>query len=136
MQSHRDHDAERAAMEALRKYVSEDESNATTEEKEDLEKLKAVADEMVAKRESLITAGAPGEKEIFSKNVRSCGVDILLRQLPDDPLCLRISIGEGHRIPGSAYCVFRGDLIKAIALLKQARVAMQAELASIKKKPK
>lgn len=102
MQSHRDADA--------------------TRRQEYFDALKQKAEEMTARKENLITAGKPGEKELFAQQV---GL-IFVRRLPDDPLALRISIGEARDVEESAYLVFRGDPEWVMELLDRAVSAMRA----------
>lgn len=69
-----------------------------------------------------ITAGAPGES--FIAQARRGG--FLIGRLPDDPLALRVSIGEAHErlLGGSAHLVFRGDPRTIEALLRRALAAL------------
>jgi hypothetical protein len=43
-------------------------------------------------------------------------IDLKVQRLPDDPLCLRISIGGNEKL--GYYCVFRGDQKEVIETLK------------------
>ena len=83
--------------------------------------LKEKAEEMTRKKENLITAGKPGEEEVFSAQVGT----IFVCRRPTDPLALRISIGEGAS-KNTAYCVFRGDEQDCLELLERALAAMKA----------
>ncbi len=83
--------------------------------------LEAKATDMLAKGESQITAGRPDEKEVGSLETPHGFV----RQLPDDPLCLRISVGEATRIPGSRYIVLRGQPEACLELLERAVMALR-----------
>lgn len=49
-------------------------------------------------------------------------VNVLVRQLPDDPLCLRVSLGGGD---GDYYCVYRGAAQDIETLLKVALSAVE-----------
>ena len=77
---------------------------------------------MVRNRESEITAGKPGEEAIREQEVDG----MLIRRLPDDPLCLRISIGGSPLVPNSFYFVFRGDATEIEGLLDRAREAFKS----------
>lgn len=70
-----------------------------------------------------VTAGSPEEKPLFEKQAGS----VFIRRFPQDPIALRISIGEGFiesRGP-TAYCVFRGGQGDCIELLERALAAMK-----------
>ena len=100
-ESHRDDDApESAVLLALR---------------EEAQKLSAAG-------KNKITAGAPDEKPLMEESVGA----IWIRKLPDDPLALRISIGEGHLMQDSAYLVFRGNDGDVLALLERSVAALRA----------
>lgn len=88
---------------------------------DDLEQLQKKAEKMLARGESSITAGRPEEEAIFSQQIGT----IFVRRLPDDPLALRVSVGEG-RLSESAYLVFRGDPRDCIELLERGLSAMKA----------
>lgn len=88
---------------------------------QDLKELADKAKTMIADGRSTITAGAPDEEVIAEKLVGT----IMVRRLPDDPHCLRISVGEGHRIADSAYLVFRGDPSDIESLLVRALAALR-----------
>lgn len=47
---------------------------------------------------------------------------VLCKQMPTDPLALRVSVGG---VPGMAYCTFRGDHARVVALLEQALEALK-----------
>ena len=86
-----------------------------------LDALRRKASEMTARGENLITAGAPHERDLLA--MHRGGFNI--RRLPDDPLALRISIGEAHdKDIESAYLVFRGDPKTITALLRRALAAL------------
>ena len=106
MQTHRDDDSRLREL-----FGCKDEQAAET-----LAALKVRAREMVAKGESQIAAGKLKEKPIGELSTRHGFVT----QLPEDPLCLRISIGESMQIPNSTYLVFRGDPVEVQALLTKA----------------
>lgn len=87
-----------------------------------LEALREKADRMVANKQSEITAGKEGEKDLASWKHG----DIQVRHMPDDEHgVLRISAG-GSTEPGLPfnYLVFRGDVGKCEALLRKALVAI------------
>jgi len=86
--------------------------------------LRKLAEEMTARGENLITAGAPFERMVMEQQRGG----FLVRQLPDDPLAFRISIGAAHdkRLGESAYLVFRGDPATVRRLLERALAAMTA----------
>lgn len=69
-----------------------------------------------------ITAGAPGEQVLGEWQHG----DVLVRKLPDDPLALRISIGQATGIGEGAYLVFRGGRAECIHLLERALAALKA----------
>jgi hypothetical protein len=77
---------------------------------------------LTARGENLITAGAPNEVAVAEWTRGG----FLIRQLPPDPLALRISVGEAHdkRIGESAYLVFRGDRSTITTLLRRALAAL------------
>jgi hypothetical protein len=87
-----------------------------------LDALRRKAEELTARGENLITAGAPNERSLFERTRGG----FLLRQLPEDPLALRISIGEAHdkHMGESAYLVFRGDRDTITTLLRRALAAL------------
>ena len=86
--------------------------------------LRKAAEEMTAHGENLITAGAPFERAAFE--AKSGG--FLIRQMPEDALALRISIGEAHdkRLGESSYLVFRGERGEVRTLLVRALAALDA----------
>lgn len=86
-----------------------------------IERLTKKAGEMTVEGSNTITAGAPGEKSLTEEQV---GV-FLVRRLPDDPDCLRISIGEPNALVPGAYVVIRGQLESAIELLERALCALK-----------
>ena len=79
------------------------------------QELAARAEKMTADGTNQITAGH-GECAIAEEEVKGFG---LIRKLPNDPLCLRISIGEVLDGSGKAYFVFRGDAYRIERLLEQ-----------------
>jgi hypothetical protein len=82
------------------------------------------AERMTKDKLNEITAGKPGESVLAEETTNR----FLIRQLPEDPLALRISIGRVKDSNGSSYLTFRGapDLIKD--LLQQAAVCFGATL--------
>ena len=87
-----------------------------------LNELRQKAEDLTARGENLITAGAPGEAALFERTRGG----FRLRQLPEDSLALRISIGEAHSklLGESAYLVFRGDKDTITTLLRRALAAL------------
>jgi hypothetical protein len=68
---------------------------------------------MLKEGSNRITAGEMGERILFEKETEHT----LIRRLPDDPNCLRISIGEANLSTKDSYLVFRGDPLKCKLLL-------------------
>jgi hypothetical protein len=56
------------------------------------------------------------ENEVMTK--------VSIHRLPDDPLCLRISIGGGDKI-GGYYCTYRGTLEEVKKALEAIYLTMQ-----------
>ncbi len=108
MQTHRDDDFKNPEL-----YPSIDD-----EKKRDA--LQALADRMSREGTNQITAGAPGEKSISEKKHHGMTVT----RMPDDPLCLRVSLGRADSINESAYLVYRGDPKEIAALLRVALAAI------------
>ena len=69
-----------------------------------------------------ITAGEPGEEPLSEKDTGG----VLVRRLPDDPLCLRVSMGEALPQLLGSYCTFRGDPAECIALMERCLQALRA----------
>ena len=99
--------------------------------KEDIEKMmgfseaiQAQADELTKNKGNIIAAGdLHGEQVLREEKVGM----FLIRELPEDPLALRISIGEGNQVvPDSAYMVFRGRPNDICQLLERAISALKA----------
>lgn len=109
MQSH--HDGDAAA--GLRRLFDPKPAN--------LDALQKRARELTANGQNIITAGAPGEEPIGVEETPHA----FLTHLPDDPLALRISIGEGRDVPGSRYVVLRGDPAECLDLLERAAMALR-----------
>jgi hypothetical protein len=86
------------------------------------EVLSKQAKEMLKDGSSQITAGKMGEQILFEQETEHC----LIRQLPDDPNCLRISIGEANMSTHDSYLVFRGDPLKCKLLLTRMLNAFRA----------
>jgi hypothetical protein len=88
-----------------------------------LKSLAAKAEKMVEERQSEIAGGKPDE-EVLDAWSRS-GMSV--RQLPaDEHDILRISVGGGTNTPISLdYCVFRGDRVECIVLLRKALKALR-----------
>lgn len=95
------------------------ERNRRAEVLSELEKLAA---QRVADGTSKLTAGAPGEAPIREEQVGM----LLVRQMPEDPLCPRISIGESNDVAESGYLVFRGPADQIEPLLVRALAALRA----------
>jgi len=93
-----------------------------------LSELRKRAEELSTRGENLITAGTPNERVQWERERGG----FVLRQLPDDPLCDRISIGEVRdRVSAlvsdqpQAYLVFRGDRATITVLLERALNALR-----------
>ena len=86
-------------------------------------RLQQQAEILRAQGGNRITAGAPGEPLL--EDYQRGGFTI--HRLPDDEMCLRISIGEAHdkRLGESAYLVFRGDPETITVLLRRALAALE-----------
>lgn len=97
-------------------------ANYESHSAEVLAQLEAKAKEMMASGESQITAGKDGEKPVQEEQVGM----FLIRQMPEDPLCLRISIGESNDVSESGYFVFRGQPDDIEQLLVRALSALRA----------
>jgi hypothetical protein len=83
------------------------------------ENLKRRAEGYAERGDTSITAGVPGEAVLAEEHIG--GVHVLQR--PDDPDCLRASVG-GLDVPGQfTYLVFRGD---PVAVEEQLRRAFSA----------
>ena len=109
MQTHRDSDAQNSTLREL-----------FAEGSNEMERLKERAGEMVAKGESQITAGKPGEAPLIETVIR--GVHV--RQLPDDEQGItRVSVGG---VTGEfVYCTFRGKVGSSRAMLLAALRALE-----------
>lgn len=80
---------------------------------ENYEKLKERAAKMIANKESEIAnSGEPIEERKVGR--------FLIRHLPDDEVCNRISIGSGRQLGLAGYISFRGDPREVEQLLKRA----------------
>jgi hypothetical protein len=79
------------------------------------------ATKMLKEGSSRITAGNLGEQVLFEKETDHT----LIRRLPDDPGCLRISIGEANISTKHSYLVFRGDPHKCKLLLTRMLIAFR-----------
>lgn len=110
MQTHSDRDAPE-----ILKAVGDPKS-------EQIRNLERRAREMVERGQSRITAGGPGEELLLS--VAVYGVHVT--RLPDDPDCLRISLGEVLDEDAVRYLSFRGDPGKCLDLLERATNAMRS----------
>jgi len=85
-----------------------------------LKELYKKAEQMTKDKENLIAAGDAHGEEVIREEVHN---DFLIKQLPDDPLCLRISLGGRADIKlGSPenYLVFRGNAKLIYKLLRDA----------------
>lgn len=86
-----------------------------------MENLEQRMKRMTAEQRNTITAGTPGEKALIETGING----FLIRKLPDDPDCLRISIGEpNHSTPGK-YVVIRGDIERAERVIQEALDALR-----------
>lgn len=83
--------------------------------------MKDKAKELSEAQENTITAGAPGENILFETEEDN----MLIRRLSDDPLALRISIGEANLSTGGIYCIFRGDPERTKKVLTKALNAIR-----------
>lgn len=87
-----------------------------------LKELETLAAQRLADGTSKITAGAADEAPIREEQVGM----FTIRQMPDDPLCLRVSIGESNDVAESGYLVFRGPADQIEPLLVRALSALRA----------
>lgn len=86
-----------------------------------LSALRKLAEEMTARGENLITAGAPSERVLLEMTRGGFAI----RRLPDDPFALRISIGEAEQLHAfGSYLVFRGEPKAIVSLLRRALNAL------------
>jgi hypothetical protein len=85
-----------------------------------LEALERRAAEMTERGENIITAGAPGEAPLSESRIDG----MTIREMPQDPLALRISIGGGRLLGDDAYLVYRGPRQAIHDLLRRAIEAM------------
>lgn len=83
--------------------------------------------ELSESQQNTITAGVYGEQVLFEY----ADNDMLLRRLPDDPLAVRISIGEANLSVGGTYCVFRGDPERAKKILTRSLNAIKRHFPDI-----
>lgn len=87
-----------------------------------LRKLMQEAQRMSDAGENQLTAGFRGESSTGEETHHG----ILCRKMPDDPLRVtRISVGESLDVKPSAYCVFRGDKLTVLDLLRRAIKALE-----------
>jgi hypothetical protein len=100
---------------------SDRDSRGTDEKYKDvLEKFRERAEKLTEERANIITAGRDGEKHLFEATRDG----VLIRQLPDDPLCIRVSIGKPYDIRVGAYCVYRGTESSVKDLLRECLKAL------------
>jgi hypothetical protein len=86
-----------------------------------LRQLEGRVEKMTAEGSNTITAGMSGETPIWEYAVNG----FLVRKLPDDPLCIRISIGRPNgNVPGN-YVVVRGDYHEACEVIERALGALR-----------
>lgn len=86
------------------------------------ETIEEKADRLTRQRLNLITGGQRGEKPLYEDFIGST----LVRRLPDDPHCNRISIGGGGVLSNHGqYVVYRGRPSEIIELLKRALKAVK-----------
>ncbi len=91
---------------------------------DDLKDLEAEAERMTEEGENVITAGEDGEEPIAEWGKFGVRVTQYPVREIDAPLdILRISLGQVG--DGTGYCVFRGDINRAIHLLTQAKNALK-----------
>ena len=89
----------------------------------DLLNIEGRAKRMTMEGRNLITAGQPEETAIHEYVFQ----DAVVRKLPDDPACTRVSIGMLQVLtPGAIYCVFRGGRQEAIRAVEKALAALKA----------
>jgi len=86
-----------------------------------LQRMKQKAAAMTAAQTNTFTAGRLGETVLHEEEV---GV-FLIRKLPEDPDCLRVSIGEPSVVGPGAYVVIRGRTSSAIELIERALAALR-----------
>lgn len=103
---------------------------------EQISRLVRRAEEMTERGENTITAGGMRGLQELPLSEYDVG-GMLVRKMPDDPDCLRVSLGDPAPAPG-AYLVYRGDIGAAIDLLSRALKACHAvvanELETVKEK--
>lgn len=117
MQSHDDNDAGSPILNAALRGFAE----AREKTQDRFDQLRARADKMTEEGTNRITAGAPGES---ADNATVDGFGTISK-LPDDPLCLRISIGElTMQVEPRCYLTFRGDARAVADLLRRAAAAL------------
>lgn len=114
-QTHRDDDCFQS--ESLRALFDEKQRAAQV----DLADLVQRANKMTDAGENQLTAGKPGEAALAEGRHGRFTVT----RMPDDPPCLRISIGHAPNIDDSGYVVFRGDPRLCRELLRDALEALQ-----------
>lgn len=90
-------------------------------QKDRLKELHEKARRMSAAESNTIAAGEKGE---IALGVLASPHGYVT-QLPDDPLALRVSIGEGIDLDGSRYCVIRGDPAECLDLVERVTLALR-----------
>lgn len=114
MQTHRDDDS--PDLKELRRQLD------AVPAKDRMAVLEERAGRMVDACESEITAGRAGEGSLGE----FMQFGVLVRRLPDDEECRRISIGEVVGSPEIRYLVFRGDPDDCAALLERTARALRS----------
>lgn len=115
MQTHPNPDHERRTLSDLREQLYRPSPQMDRRER------RARAMEASGDRNA-ITAGEPGEPVLMQ--AERFGVEIARR--PEDPDCLRISVGEVRDGSGTRYLVFRGAPERCADLLERAARALRA----------
>lgn len=118
MQTHDDRDTP-GLLEAEQREVLRQQKDKL---RDTIAQLSARAEQMTEEGTNRITAGAPGEQPLGE--IELGGIHV--RRMPDDPLALRISVGEITRPRAiGAYLTFRGGREQCIALLERALHALR-----------
>ncbi len=92
----------------------------THADNEHLENLGQRAVEMTRDGTNKITAGKPGEPVVYQNTVGN----FLVRKLPDDPDCVRVSIGLVRDSNSQGYVVVRGRFAEVQEALNRALHAL------------
>ena len=87
----------------------------TNQDREIYKSLQERGVDMMKRRLSTIAAGDETDQVLFEKQ----NGKVNIKQLPVDPDCLRISIGEANTSDREKYLVFRGDPRRARTVLQR-----------------